>query len=286
MGISANHNGAREIIRLALQEDLVWRDLTSSLSVPESAAGKAVLQAKAEGVVAGLDTFKEVFLAVDPSLKITLLQDDGSRVKAGDIVATLQGLLRSMLAGERTALNFVCHLSGIATLTARYVTAVAGTGTVIVDTRKTMPGMRQLEKAAVSAGGGVNHRTDLADGILIKDNHIAAAKASGRSLFELVSHVKHSAPEGVPVQVEVNGPFQAKEAVSAGADLLLIDNATPAQTAEIVAEFADLVRLESSGGINLDNVRSYAETGVHRISVGALTHSASALDLSLEILPI
>ena len=191
-----------------------------------------------------------------------------------------------MLAGERTALNFVCHLSGIATLTARYVTAVAGTGTVIVDTRKTMPGMRQLEKAAVSAGGGVNHRTDLADGILIKDNHIAAAKASGRSLFELVSHVKHSAPEGVPVQVEVNGPFQAKEAVSAGADLLLIDNATPAQTAEIVAEFADLVRLESSGGINLDNVRSYAETGVHRISVGALTHSASALDLSLEILPI
>jgi nicotinate-nucleotide pyrophosphorylase (carboxylating) len=285
--VNSNDKAAiNEIILLALQEDQISQDLTSRLVVPESTEGRAVLQAKADGVVAGLDVFKEVYLAVDSSLKVVLLQDNGTRVKVGDIVAMLQGPLRAILAGERTALNFVCHLSGVATLTARYVAAVRDTAAVIVDTRKTLPGMRRFEKAAVAAGGGVNHRMDLADGILIKDNHIVAARASGRSLFELVSHVKHGAPEGLAVQVEVEGASQAQEAVFAGADMLLLDNMTPGQTAEIVARFGTQVKLESSGGINLDNVRSYAETGVQRISIGALTHSARALDLSLEIVHI
>jgi nicotinate-nucleotide pyrophosphorylase (carboxylating) len=271
------------IIALALAEDRVREDITSRAVIPEGLMGHALLQAKAQGVVAGLEVFHKVFLLVDRNLDVKLHQKDGDSVKPGDIAASVTGRTRSILAAERVALNFVCHLSGIATLTSMFVAEVKGLSTVITDTRKTMPGMRRLEKAAVKAGGGINHRFNLADGILVKDNHLAALKAEGKSLTEIVRSAKAGAPAGVRVQIEVTDLAEAEEAAAAGADMLLLDNMTPPGVEKIVARLGKKVALEASGGINLENVRRFAETGVHRISVGALTHSAKALDFSLEL---
>ncbi len=274
---------AARIVALALREDRVRRDLTSRLLVPPQAESSAVLLVKAEGVVAGLEVFAMAFQQVDPALRVTLELPDGARVRPGDVAARVAGKTHSILAGERTALNFVCHLSGVATLTARYMAEVAGTGAVITDTRKTMPGMRLLEKAAVAAGGGHNHRFDLADGILIKDNHLAIAARLGLGLREVVAKAKSSRPDGLMVEVEVTSLAQAEEAARAGADMLLLDNMSPAALREVVARLKGKVQLEASGGITLANLRAVAETGVERISVGALTHSARVLDLSLEL---
>jgi nicotinate-nucleotide pyrophosphorylase (carboxylating) len=276
---------AARIIGLALREDRVKSDLTSRLLVPARAESEAVLLSKAEGVLAGLEVFRLVFARVDPSLSVTLDLADGACVQPGDVAARIRGKSRSILAAERTALNFVCHLSGVATLTARCLAEVAGSGAVITDTRKTMPGLRLLEKAAVAAGGGRNHRFDLADGILIEDNHLALAAKSGLGLAGAIARARAGRPAGLLVEVEVTSLAQAREAADAGADMLLLDNMSPPALRSVAAALGGRVQLEASGGITLANLRAVAATGVQRISIGALTHSAPVLDLSLEFLP-
>jgi nicotinate-nucleotide pyrophosphorylase (carboxylating) len=281
------YNGLDEAIRallaLALEEDRVKDDITSKAVIPEGLATRAVLQAKAEGVVSGLMAFKEAFMMVDRRLHVELKLSDGDAVKPGDIAAVVTGPARGILAAERVALNMVCHLSGVATAAARYVAEVKGLPAVITDTRKTVPGLRLLEKKAVRDGGGDNHRFNLADGILVKDNHLAALRGAGLSLGEIVARARDGAPTGVMVQIEVTCLAEAEEVAGAGADMLLLDNMTPAAIREVVLKLGDRITLEASGGITLENVRRYAETGVHRISIGAITHSARALDFSLEL---
>ena len=271
------------IIDLALAEDRVHDDITSRALIPAGLSGRAVLLAKASGVISGLDIFRRVYQLVDRDLKVSAHLKDGDPVEPGEVAAEVAGPVRSILAGERVALNFVCHLSGVATLTSRYVAEVKGFPAVITDTRKTMPGIRLLEKAAVKAGGGTNHRFNLADGVLVKDNHIAILRKEVKSLADIVYQAKAAAPTGVMVEIEVTSLAEAEEAASAGAGMLLLDNMTPAAVKEIVARLGTKVILEASGGITLENVRRFAETGVHRISIGALTHSARVLDLSLEL---
>ena len=272
------------IIALALAEDTVGNDLTSRLVIPPDLEATAELTAKAEGVLAGLDIFAEVFGKIDARLRVERFFSDGSRIKPGDIIARLSGNVHSLLSAERVALNFLCHLSGVATGTARYVEKLAGSAAVVTDTRKTMPGMRLLEKYAVYCGGGTNHRLDLADGILIKDNHLAAL-AGRRSLREVVAQARHDAPAGTVVEVEVSSLGQAEEAVAGGADIVLLDNMGTGLMAEVVKRLAGRAIFEASGGIDLSKVAAVAGSGVNRISVGAITHSSRVLDFSLEMKP-
>ena len=273
----------RQIIELALAEDRVSDDITSNLIIPESMEAKATLLAKAPGVLAGVEVFKTVFESVDGKLTVEILMQDGSKVGPGDIAAAVSGRARSILKAERTAMNFVCHLSGIATATARYVEQVKGLPVSIVDTRKTSAGQRLLEKHAVVCGGGKNHRMNLADGILIKGNHIAALKRSGMRLGDIVARARRENRSGLKIEVEVSSLAEATEAAGAGADMLLLDNMSVADMKSTVALLRGRARFEASGGITLENVRAVAETGVDIISIGALTHSARALDFSLEM---
>ncbi|RJO62750.1 MAG: carboxylating nicotinate-nucleotide diphosphorylase [Dehalococcoidia bacterium] len=273
----------RQIIALALAEDRVADDVTSKLVIPEDLDATATLLAKAEGILAGVEVFKAVFERVDKKLRVEILKHDSSRLVHGDIAAVVRGRARSILAAERTAMNFVCHLSGIATTASRYVERVAGLPVSIVDTRKTSAGQRLLEKHAVSCGGGRNHRLNLADGILIKDNHIAALRRSGLSLGQIVNRAKERNRSGLKIEVEVNNMAEAIEAAAAGADMLLLDNMSVADMKNTVERLKGRVRFEASGGITLENVREVAETGVDIISIGALTHSVKALDFSLEM---
>jgi nicotinate-nucleotide pyrophosphorylase (carboxylating) len=238
---------------------------------------------KSNGVLAGIEIAGMVFSTVDSSLVFTLLKNDGDAIAIGDIVARVEGNLASILRSERVALNFLQHLSGVATQTAQYVEAVAGLAGKIYDTRKTTPGLRDLEKYAVKIGGGVNHRRDLGDGILIKDNHLAAAALSGQSTKDVVEKAKAGAPSGAAVEVEVETVEQARQAIDGGADILLLDNMSADDMCAVVEMTQGRALLEASGGVTLDTVRAIAETGVDRISVGALTHSVKALDISLEI---
>jgi nicotinate-nucleotide pyrophosphorylase (carboxylating) len=272
-----------EIIALALAEDRADEDVTSRLVIPENLTGTATLLVKAPGILAGIDVFKAVFFTVDKKLKIDIRLQDGAVLAPGDVPAIISGNARSILRAERTAMNFICHLSGVATLTSVYVKKVAGLPVSIVDTRKTSAGQRLLEKRAVVAGGGKNHRMNLADGILIKDNHIAVLRHSGMSLGGIVSNARAQNRTGLKIEVEVNNMAEAIEAAGAGADMLLLDNMSAAAMKETVARLRGKVRFEASGGINLDNVRAVAETGVDIISIGALTHSVKALDFSLEM---
>lgn len=272
-----------KIINLALAEDRADDDITSRLVIPENLNGTATLLSKAPGILAGTDVFKAVFLTVDKKLKIEIRMQDGAPLVPGDVAATVSGSARSILRAERTAMNFICHLSGVATATSVYVKKVAGLPVSIVDTRKTSAGQRLLEKRAVVAGGGKNHRMNLADGILIKDNHVAVLRGSGMSLAEIVTRAKAQNKSGLKIEVEVNNMAEAVEAAGAGADMLLLDNMSVADIKETVSRLRGKVRFEASGGINLDNVRAVAETGVDIISIGALTHSVKALDFSLEM---
>ena len=272
-----------KIINLALAEDRADDDITSRLVVPENLNGTATLLSKAPGILAGIDIFKAVFLTVDKKLKIEIRMQDGAPLVPGDVAATVSGSARNILKAERTAMNFICHLSGVATATSVYVKKVAGLPVSIVDTRKTSAGQRLLEKRAVVAGGGKNHRMNLADGILIKDNHIAVLRGSGMSLAEIVTRAKAQNKSGLKIEVEVNNMAEAVEAAGAGADMLLLDNMSVADMKETVSRLRGKMRFEASGGINLDNVRAVAETGVDIISIGALTHSVKALDFSLEM---
>lgn len=270
----------RPLLRSALHEDVGPGDLTGELLIDAQARATGRIVAKDDGVLAGIDVALEVLrLACGGVLEVRSVLEDGVCVEVGSVVCEVDADARALLAGERTALNFLMRMSGIASLTARFVAAVAGTGADIFDTRKTAPGLRVLDKAAVAFGGGRNHRFALYDAILVKENHLAfrpdlAAALAGR-------------PEGVEVIVEAESVDDVQTAIAAGADVVLLDDFTPegVTAARDLRGAADRPALEVSGGIDLDNVRAYAEAGAERISVGALTHSAPALDLSLEISP-
>jgi len=261
----------------ALAEDVGEGDVTTEATVDPDATGSADLVLREPGVVCGLDVAEAVFRAVDPELRVERLVDEGAFVAAGTAVARVTGPERAILTGERTALNFLARLSGIATLTRRYVDAVEGTGAAILDTRKTTPGLRALEKHAVAAGGGRNHRFGLDDGVLVKDNHLRAAGSVANAVERL------RAATSLAIEVECDTLEQVSEALGAGAEAILLDNMTPDELRAAVALVRGRARLEASGGITLENVRDVAETGVDEISVGALTHSARSLDVSLEL---
>lgn len=267
------------LLAWALAEDLGPGDVTTPLVVAEGTEGEAIVEARAPLVVCGLPLAAAVFGAIDPAVRFIPQARDGARLVAGESLARVFGALRSLLAAERTALNFLARLCGIATFTRRFADALSGTGCALVDTRKTLPGWRSLDKYATAIGGAINHRMGLYDGILLKDNHVTAA--GGTALAVKAALARASA--GLRVQVEVESEAQALAAIEAGADSLLLDNRSPDELRRIVACVAGRALLEASGGITLENAREVAQTGVHRISVGALTHSAPAADLALEL---
>jgi nicotinate-nucleotide pyrophosphorylase (carboxylating) len=279
-GVHPPVTAVRSAVERALAEDLEpLGDLTAAL-LPAEAYARGAIVSRATGVVAGRCCVVEAFAQVDPSIEVTWILDDGSLVAPGDVVARVRGPMAPMLTAERTALNFLCHLSGIATLTRAYVdAATAGGPARIWDTRKTTPGLRALEKAAVRAGGGANHRGNLSEWVLLKDNHLA-----GLGIADAVAAARDRWP-GRTVEVEADRLDQVRQAIDAGADLVLLDNMTPDQVARAVAERGDARRplLEVSGGVTLGTVATYAAAGADLISVGALTHSAPDLDLGLDL---
>jgi nicotinate-nucleotide pyrophosphorylase (carboxylating) len=270
-----------DIIDAALAEDVGEGDLTTRAVVPDGADAKARISQKAPGVIAGLRVAEAVFERVDPELVFVMHCPQGLWRESG-AVAEISGAASSIVTAERVALNFLGHLSGVATLTARYVRAVEETGVQILDTRKTMPGLRALEKEAVRRGGGVNHRSGLYDGILVKENHAKLAGGVGHA----ARRVSDSAREGLLVEVECATLAEVREALDAGINRILLDNMSTEELREAVELVDGRAQLEASGGITLDNVREVAETGVDFISVGALTHSAPALDVSLLVEPL
>jgi len=271
------------IIDRALAEDLGKGDVTTEALISGYRQGTAFIVAKKEGVLAGMNVARQVFHRVDAELKVEILLQDGARVQPGTRIANISGSLVSILKAERVALNFLQRLSGIASETNRYVEAIRGLPVRIMDTRKTTPGLRLLEKHAVRAGGGENHRMSLGDGILIKDNHLAALRSQGLNINEIVAKARQGSPQRLPVEVEVGTVVEASEAVEAGADTIMLDNMNLEEMREAVKSIDGRASVEASGGITLDNVRAVAETGVDCISVGALTHSVVALDISLEL---
>lgn len=261
----------------ALAEDVGSGDVTTDATVAADAVGTAELVTRSPGVLSGLEAAEAVFRALDPEIEFERLVEDGRVLARPASVARVTGSLRAILTGERVALNLLGRLSGIATLTRRYVDAVAGTGVAILDTRKTTPGLRALEKSAVVSGGGRNHRFGLDDGVLVKDNHLRAAGSVGEAVARL------RGATDLPIEVECDTLEQVREAVAVGADAILLDNMGLDELRAAVALVDGRARLEASGGVTLDTVRAVAETGVNEISVGALTHSAPSLDVSLEL---
>ncbi len=273
----------RRLAKSALEEDQAGQDVTTAALVPPEQKGSGVIIAREEGVLAGLPMAEAVFKAVDPSLQWRPLAAEGSRLSPEQEVARIEGPLAAILRGERVALNYLTHLSSVATATARLVAAIAGLPVTIRDTRKTTPGLRTLEKYAVRVGGGQNHRLTLADAILIKDNHLAALRARGLGIAEALRLARQEAPPGMRVQIEVTTADEARQALEAGAGDLLLDNMPPEDMRRVVEMAQGRAVLEASGRINLENVRRVAETGVDYISVGAITHSARALDMTLQV---
>ncbi len=273
----------RRLLELALDEDLGRGDVTTSCTVTGTGAvAVADMNARRDLTVFGIDLAVAVFTSVDPTIEVEVRATDGQRLGPGDLIVTARGPADSVLAAERTALNFVQRLSGVATLSRRYADAVAGTRARVVDTRKTTPGFRVLEKAAVLAGGCGNHRFDLGSGILIKDNHIVAAG----SVTAAVTRARAGAPHPLRIEVEVTTEAELAEALAAGAEIVLLDNMSPALVRTCAAAaHARGVRVEVSGGVTLDTIRAYAEAGADLISVGALTHSAPAVDIGLDFRP-
>jgi nicotinate-nucleotide pyrophosphorylase (carboxylating) len=269
----------REIVRRALAEDLGWGDVTTEATVPPDVRARGVIVVKSPCVVAGLDVAAEAFLQLDPGCGFDHKRKDGDRCEPGDVVAELRGQAAAMLTAERTALNFIQRLSGIATLTRRFVDAAGGRITVL-DTRKTTPTLRALEKYAVRAGAGTNHRSGLDDGVLIKDNHV---RLSG-GVREAVKRMKAADPE-MPIEVEAQSLEQVDDAIAAGADIILFDNLPLDVIREGVKRVAGRAKIELSGGVTLDRIPELAATGANYVSIGALTHSAPAADLSFELEP-
>jgi nicotinate-nucleotide pyrophosphorylase (carboxylating) len=277
--LASSWKQVEQIIESALSEDLSFGDVTTQALIPPDLEGRASILVKGDGVLAGMAVARAVFRHVDPALRIEVLIQDGARVRSGDVVATMVGKAASILKAERTALNFLCRLSGIATEAERYVAAVNGLEVQITDTRKTTPGMRVLEKYAVRMGGGQSHRRHLGDWVLIKDNHLAALPAVG--LKEAIERARQSSP--LKVEIEVGSVGEAEEALDAGADIIMLDNMAVGEMKKVVELARGHALIEASGGITLENVRHVAEAGVDLISIGAITHSARALDLSLEL---
>jgi nicotinate-nucleotide pyrophosphorylase (carboxylating) len=266
-------------VGIALAEDIGSGDLTSRFFIPERHVSRARIFAKEICVVAGTETVLKCFQRVDPALEVTLKRRDGTRLTQGETVIALSGATRSILTGERVALNFIQRLSGVATLTAQFVEAVKGTRVEILDTRKTTPGMRALEKAAVKAGGGRNHRLGLYDAVMVKDNHLLAGPEIQSAILEL-----RKAHPGVPVEIEADSIDQVRAFLfMTGVDVILLDNMSPDQLRECVSLRKPGIKFEASGGVSLQTVRAIAETGVDFISVGQLTHSSRAIDFSLEL---
>ncbi len=274
----------REVVESALREDIGRGDLTTLAVIPAGAQATARIVMREAGVVAGLPVLAAVFTTVDPALAVTPLVAEGAAVPAGTVAAEIYGSARGILTGERVALNLIQRLSGIASLTARYVAAVGDLPARVLDTRKTTPGLRVLEKYAVRVGGGVNHRFGLYDAVMLKDNHLALLAGQGVAIGEAVRRARAAVGPLVRVEVEADTVEQARQAAEAGADLILLDNMPPAMLREAVAAVGGRARLEASGGITLETIRAVAETGVDYISVGALTHSARALDVSLDVI--
>ncbi|RMH61786.1 MAG: carboxylating nicotinate-nucleotide diphosphorylase [Zetaproteobacteria bacterium] len=266
-----------QLIALALEEDAARDDLTAQATIPPGKPGKASIRAKANGVLSGVTIAEHVFRSLDTGISIEWKKRDGDAVAQGDRICALAGDLRALLAAERTALNFLQHLSGIATATRAFVEAVRGTGCAIVDTRKTVPGMRLAAKRAVLHGGGVNHRENLAGGMLIKENHIEGCGSIARAIAACRAVGKRW------VEVECETLAQVRKAVAAQPDIILLDNMDPAQVRKARALVPREIVLEASGNITLANVREYAQTGVDRLAIGSITHSAPALDLSMRV---
>ena len=267
------------LVKRALDEDLGPGDATTPLVIEAGRRGRGVIEARQRLVVCGLEVAAAVFRRLDPAIDFEPRSHDGVLLGAGKPLADVSGDLRALLAGERTALNFLARLCGVATWTRRFVDAVAGSGARIADTRKTLPGWRVLDKYAAAVGGALNHRLGLFDGILLKDNHVAVAGGVAAA----VKAARAAAPANLRIQVEVESEEDALAALEAGADFLLLDNRSTDELRRIAARAGDRATLEASGGVTLENVREVAATGVHRISVGALTHSAPGADVSLEI---
>ncbi len=267
------------IVGRALEEDIGQGDVTSAWTLPPGQLGSGTFLCKADGILAGLEVAREVFRQVSPEVAMVAHRSDGSPIARGDVLATVRGPMAAILTAERTALNLMQRMSGIATATHRYVDAVAGTGATILDTRKTVPGLRTLDKWAGRLGGGRNHRMRLDDMVLIKHNHIAAAG----SITAAVAGVRAHNERGLAIEVEVKTWAELEEAVALQPDRIMLDNMSPEQMRRAVDWVGGRVPLEASGGITLESVRAVAETGVDTISVGALTHSVVALDISLEV---
>jgi len=268
----------QNLIHTALLEDAAFEDLTAHATILEVQRGTARITAKADGVLSGCDIAEQVFVTLDSTILQQWRKHDSDVVKKGDIIVDLTGNLRTLLAAERTALNFLQHLSGIATATQQFVNLVKGTNCQIVDTRKTTPGLRHLEKQAVIHGGGINHRMDLASGMLIKENHIEASGSISDAVSACFNH-----NDDVWVEVECESMQQVEEAIQVCPDMILLDNMNPEQIKQAVAIVPPSILLEASGNITLDNARDYALTGIKRIAIGAITHSAPALDLSMRL---
>ncbi|QFG04121.1 carboxylating nicotinate-nucleotide diphosphorylase [Tepidiforma bonchosmolovskayae] len=270
------------VVRAALNEDRAFDDVTTLATVDPGLEGRATFLAKEGGVAAGLDVAAACFRLLDSRCRSTPHVQDGDRFTRGDHLATVEGPVRALLQAERVALNFLQRMCGTATLTRAFVDTVAGTGVRVLDTRKTTPGLRDLEKYAVRCGGGTNHRRDLAAMAMIKDNHREAIRREGRTLAEAAAAIRALRP-GIAIEIEIDRLEQLEEALAAQPEWILLDNMTREEMAEAVRRVAGRARLEASGGVRLDTVRAIAETGVDAISVGALTHSARALDISLEL---
>ena len=271
-----------QLATAALEEDRAFEDASTLAVVPATLQGRASLVARAEGVLAGLATAESVFRAVDGSLRLQSELEDGARVRPGVLLASIEGPVRSLLQAERTALNFLQRLSGVASITRTFADAVDGTGVKILDTRKTTPLFRDLEKYAVRCGGGTNHRRDLASMAMLKDNHLAAVESTGGTISDAIKAVRRRSP-GIDVEVEIDSLTQLSSALAGNPEWILLDNMSVADMASAVSKVAGQVKLEASGGVTLESVRAIAETGVDAISVGALTHSAPALDISLDL---
>ncbi|MEK6312691.1 MAG: carboxylating nicotinate-nucleotide diphosphorylase [Curtobacterium sp.] len=273
----------RRVIDTALEEDAPWGDVTSEAFIPLAATATATLAAREPGVLSGGGVFVAVMHAVDPTIGAEVHVADGTRFVAGDALVTVSGPARSVLRAERVALNLVQRMSGVATLTAEYVAAVVGTSARIVDTRKTTPGLRAVERYAVRCGGGRNHRTSLSDAVMAKDNHLAVLLADGIDIGDAVRAARQRLGHTVHLEVEVDRVDQIEPVVAAGVDTIMLDNFGPDELVEGIAVVDGRALVEASGGVNLDTVAAIAATGVDVISVGALTHSARALDLGLDV---
>ena len=284
MLIRPGREALERLVRLALEEDAPWGDLTSQTLIAASMRVTAQLMAREPGILSGEDVFTAAMSLTDPAISTRFALHDGETFTESTVLATVEGPARSILQAERVALNFVQRMSGIATLTAQYVTAIAGTRARVVDTRKTTPGLRLMERYAVRCGGGHNHRYSLSDAVLVKDNHLAILAANGiRDVTEALRSMRARLPHTTHVEVEVDRPEQIEAVLCSGAHTILLDNFTTAELASAVAQISGRALVEASGGITLGRIREIADTGVDIVSVGALTHGVRSLDLGLDI---